>query len=294
MLNSIRAVAWLVAFATLSPPFSPAQAQETAAPAAPLLLANLQSDQIEEGSGLAASRRYPGLLYVHNDSGDSARVFLVNRKGETVATIKLKGASARDWEDIAFAGEYLYIGDIGDNFGWRDALQVYRFKEPELDPSKLGQEIEVTPATLALRLPGTSRNSETLLAAPDGRIWIVTKDPSGSSVFEAQFKEGQTQNLKRLGEEIELGAKAPLTRLATGGDLSPDGTRLCIVTYTQLYEWKLPVPFDLANLSKITPQIRSLPNLRQWESVCYSADGTQIFVSSEGKQAPIYVFKSSN
>jgi hypothetical protein len=290
MFNPQRIAALCAAF-ILSYGF--ARAQDTPTPPAPTLVANLQSDQIEEGSGLAASRRYPGLLYINNDSGDSERVFLVNEKGETVATIKLKGASARDWEDIAFAGEYLYVGDIGDNINWRDAIQVYRFKEPQLDPFKLDQQIEVTPETVALRMPGTARNAETLLAAPDGRIWIISKDTSGSWVLEAPFKAGKTQNLKIRGQKLQFGATGMLTKLATGGDFSSDGTKLAVVTYAQLYEWKLPAAFDVANLSKTTPTIRALPGLRQCESVCYSPDGSRIFVSSEGKKAPIYSFVSS-
>ncbi|RYG69681.1 hypothetical protein EON80_09345 [bacterium] len=255
---------------------------------APVLVANIQDKEIKEGSGLAASRRYPGLLYIHNDSGDTARVFAVNEKGETVATISFKGIYARDWEDMTFAGDYLYVGDIGDNLIIRDAVQIYRFKEPELDPLKLGQTIEIEPETLAVRPIGTPRNAETLLAAPDGRVWIVSKDEGGSWVFEAQFEAGKTVTFKKVGEKLNFGATGMLTKLATGGDFSSDGTRLAIVTYAQLYEWKLPAPYDIANLSKITPQIRALPNLKQCESVCYSADGTRIFVSSEGKSAPIY------
>jgi hypothetical protein len=278
--------------------FSCVQAQQVPAPEpvdldASTLVTNLQSDKITEGSGLAASRRYPGLFYVNNDSGDTAHVFLINTQGATVATIKVNGAYARDWEDITFAGDYLYIGDIGDNLAIRDAVQVYRFKEPELDPQKLDQTVEVTPEVVALRMPGTPRNAETLLAAPDGRIWIVSKDEGGSFVFAAQFKAGQTESLKKVGEKIQFGATGMFTKLATGGDFSGDGTKLCIVTYAQLYEWKLPAPFDVSGLAKLPANIRALSGLKQCESVCYTPDGTKILVSTEGKKPPIYSFVSS-
>ncbi|HEX8463047.1 MAG TPA: hypothetical protein VF627_00385, partial [Abditibacterium sp.] len=161
-----------------------------AAPLAePTQLATISNPRLTEISGLAASTRYPGLIYAHNDSGDTARVFLLNFKGETVATVNLRGAYARDYEDIAVAGTganaSVYVGDIGDNLGLRDAVQVYRFVEPALDPQKLGQILEVKPEVIALQYPGAPRDAETLLAAPGGKLWILSKEDGGSTLFAA-------------------------------------------------------------------------------------------------------------
>ncbi len=261
---------------------------------APTLVANLQDPRLLEVSGLAASRRYPGLFYTHNDSGDSARVFLVNKRGETVAAITLKGAYARDWEDITVAGNRVYVGDIGDNLGMRDAVQVYRFAEPALDPQKMNASVEVVPEVCAFRIPGAARDAETLLASPEGRIWILSKESGGSSFFSETFRAGKTRNLERVGtSKTRFGGDGTFTKLATGGDFSGDGMKLVVTTYTQTYEWKLNAPFGVSDLAKIKPVIRDLPRLKQCESVCYSADGTQIFVSSEGKNAPLWKFDSA-
>ena len=260
---------------------------------APTLVTKLQDPKLTEVSGLAASRRYPGLFYTHNDSGDTARVFLVNGKGETVAVISLKGAYARDWEDIALAGREVYVGDIGDNLANRDAVQIYRFAEPDLDPRKLNQTVEVKPQVSAFRYPGAARDAETLLASPQGRIWILSKESGGSSFFSQVFKAGKTKNLQRAGEKIHFGAFGIFTKLATGGDFSPDGMKLVVTTYAQTYEWKLSTPFTISNLASLTPVIRDLPGLRQCESACYSLDGKQFFVSSEGKNAPLWKFDSA-
>jgi hypothetical protein len=232
-------------------------------------------------------------LWANNDSGDSARVFLLNSQGETVAIVKLKGASARDWEDIDIAGDSVYVADIGDNLSWRDGLQIYRFVEPELDATIVGQELEVEPQKTVVLYPGKARDAETLLSAPDGRIWILSKEAGGSSLFTADFKADATQEMKWVGEKIQFGATGHFTKLATGGNFSPDGSKLVVTTYAQIYEWKLPAPYEVSSLSTLTPDIRPLPSMKQCESICYSADGKQILVSTEGKNSPIYALNSA-
>ena len=77
---------------------------------------------IAEASGMAPSAIDAEVVWLHNDSGDTARVFGVTLDGDLVATVTLAGVVAWDWEDMA-AGpcgdqRCLYIGDIGDNAGY--------------------------------------------------------------------------------------------------------------------------------------------------------------------------------
>ena len=99
------------------------------------------SDAIKEASGIAASRRVDNVWWVHNDSGDTARVFAIGTTGQTLGEYSLTGASAIDWEDIAAAPgptagvSYLYVGDIGGNVTPRSSVQVYRVPEPLVNPA---------------------------------------------------------------------------------------------------------------------------------------------------------------
>lgn len=75
---------------------------------------------LDECSGLAASRAQPGLLYAHNDSGDSARFFALEGSGALRAEYTLAGATFRDLEDIAvgpgpLGASYVFLADTGDN-----------------------------------------------------------------------------------------------------------------------------------------------------------------------------------
>ena len=288
-----------------------AHAQETAAPtaatsdvaavAAPargasaqgVERAKLQDKSIDELSGLAASRRYPGLLWGHNDSGDSARIFAINEKGETVATVNFDGLEARDWEDITFAGGWIYIGEIGDNFEVNENIRVYRLHEPDLNPDKLGQDINLKAGSweeMTLNYPDGARNAETLAATPDGHILIVSKNKKGSNFYTLKrtFTNGQVATLEKIFDNVQIGEVGWLTRLVTGGDLSPDGRELTIITYAQLYQFDLARPYDFKSLQLDKPRKRDLPPLKQAESVCYSADGQSLWVSSEGKRAPLW------
>ena len=101
----------------------------------------VESTAINEASGLAASRANSDVLWVHNDSGDSARVFAMTTAGELLAIYNLQGAAAWDWEDMCIgpgptAGQdYLYLGDIGDNYAVRSSINVYRVAEPTVSAS---------------------------------------------------------------------------------------------------------------------------------------------------------------
>src|ERR1700712_5010085 len=66
----------------------------------------LESKQMNEISGIAASGISPDIYYVHNDSGDTSRFFAITPDGRIKAVIYYKGDSkeqqgVRDCEDIA-------------------------------------------------------------------------------------------------------------------------------------------------------------------------------------------------
>ena len=262
-------------------------------PTHPVERAKLTDSAINELSGLAASRRYPGLLWGHNDSGDLARIFAINAKGETVATVNFAGLEARDWEDMTMAGEWLYVAEIGDNFAVNENIRVYRLHEPDFNPDKLNQDITLKAQQweeMTVNYPDGARDAETLAATPDGRLLIVSKNKDGSNFYQLKrpFSNGQTATLDKIFSGVALGETGWLTKLATSGDLSSDGRELTIVTYAQVLQFDLASPFDFTSLQLNKARKRDLPPLKQCESVCYSADGLSIWVSSEGKKAPLW------
>ena len=94
--------------------------------------------ELREASGLVASIINPGYLWTHNDSGNSASIYLLNEKGQIVMKCKLKNTVNRDWEDITIGPgpeegiNYIYVADIGDNNAVYSYKILYRIKEPVL------------------------------------------------------------------------------------------------------------------------------------------------------------------
>ena len=141
-----------------------------------------------EVSGIVASRQSPGVLWVHNDSGDSPYVYAINTAGDVLATYNLTGAVNKDWEDIAIGPgpvggqDYLYIGDIGNNSLSRSKVHVYRVAEPFVDPGQAPVPAGVNPINLGgvdelpMDYPAERFDAAALLVDPlSGDIIVVKK-----------------------------------------------------------------------------------------------------------------------
>lgn len=268
----------------------------------PVLLANLQDKRVRESSGLAASRRMPGVYWTHNDSGGKAEIFALDRKGSPIGLYAVPNAENVDWEDIA-AGPgqndrpCLYIGDIGDNKSNRTDTVIYRITEPPLDPSKTLQTGKSTDAEkLPYVYPDGSHNSETLLVHPKtGEIFLVTKENSGVSGvyrFPMPLTPGRQATLEKVAtvrftNPLALRGQA-LGKLATGGCIAPDGSRLALRTYTDGFEWNIKPGQSVGDALKAAPRPFAVPWIGQFESLCYSLDGQALLTTSEGVPCPLW------
>lgn len=262
-------------------------------------IGDLSDTRIDESSGLGASRRYPGCLWTHNDSGDDARLFLIDGAGKTLSEINVQGAEAHDWEDMAIAGEgknsWIYVGDIGDNAESRPNIVIYRFHEPKINLKHPPAKLSVPSEQLTLTYPDGAHNAETLIAAPNGQLLIVTKSLDETLVFQTRepFKSGGQQQLKKLGQlEIPFGFRQGLT---TSGDISRDGKQLTVITYAQAHQWKLwgwtkdGLP-QWSQICRDKARIWDLPKAKQMEAICYSADGKKLFSTSEQLPTPLFEY----
>jgi hypothetical protein len=263
-------VALLAAFIGMAAVPGPASAQEV--PGAEVAL-RLRDPRILESSGLALSRRHPGVLWTHNDSGDRARLFAVGPDGRTRAVLTLAGVEARDWEALAPGRDdhgrpALFVGDIGDNNGVWPEVAVYRVAEP----ARLG-DATVPSVRYRLGYPDGSHNAEALLVDPrSNRLYLATKAVTGAALYQAPARlRGDRLNLLRR--------VARVPPIVTDGAFAPDGRSFVLRDYQGAFVYTTPGhrvgAFDL-------------PLQVQGESIAVSPDGRSVLTGSEGPHGEVW------
>jgi hypothetical protein len=251
---------------------------------------------LDELSGLAASRAYPGVIYAHNDSGDTARFFAMDVYGHPLAEVRLQGAGAVDWEDMALGPcgkeTCLFFGDIGDNMRKRSDYTVYRVREPTI-PAAVLRDVVPEPLNLEAHweplpfgYPGGERfNAEALLVHPvTGDLYVVTKEQSAQR--SRVFKFPQPLTPRQTVTLIDLGPAAfPTTQdtLATAADIHPCGNQLLVRMYNRIASQRLDSP-DAGFDSIFTQPVYEMPtpiDEPQGEAIAWGPDGQSFFTASE-------------
>jgi hypothetical protein len=249
---------------------------------------------LDEVSGVVESRARAGVLWVHNDSGNAARVFAIGLDGRTLGTFTLASVNARDWEDIAagpgpVAGRrYLYIGDIGDNARSRETISVLRLREPAVDPGTAPVTRSVAAVDrLVLRYPDGPHDAETLLVDPrSGALFVMTKQLDGrSGVFRAPggLRDGSRTTLRRVAT-LRLGFGV----LVTGGDVSRSGAVIALRAYgaVLLYERPMGKPLWAAFRGRRCTGIA--PPELQGEAIALRTSGRAYVTIGEGEHPRVY------
>jgi hypothetical protein len=259
----------------------------------------LKDERILEASGIAASRRTPGLYYVHNDSGDRPRVFLVDRTGRTRLTIRLKNASHVDWEDIALApsdkrGAFdVCVADIGDNRARREELIIYRFSEVDAAMAD-GAVVDVQTVAYRIAYADGPADAEALAVHPQtGDGYVLTKRADGAChvyKFTAPWNPNERTVLPKVAT-LRFPEAMPLQAVVTAADISPDGRRLATRSYLCGWEWRLPDTAGKSDFERIfgtEPTRLELAAEPQGEALCYAADGHALLTVSEKLPTVLY------
>jgi hypothetical protein len=136
----------------------------------------LADKSLDEASGAVASVAEPGVFWSQNDSGNDEYLFAYDASGRALGRVLVRGVKNRDWEALAAGpcaeGQCITIGDVGDNFARRDAVQLHQVVEP------LHTAVSVPVLrTLTLRYADGPHDVEAMLAGPDGTLWLFTKRP---------------------------------------------------------------------------------------------------------------------
>ncbi|WP_144800408.1 hypothetical protein [Maribacter sp. MAR_2009_72] len=85
--------------------------------------------EVLESSGLLF---FNGHLITHNDSGNEPVLYELDTLNlSVVRTVTVTNVENTDWEAITEDGEYIYIGDFGNNVGTRTDLAIHRIAKSD-------------------------------------------------------------------------------------------------------------------------------------------------------------------
>ncbi|SIN82501.1 hypothetical protein SAMN05444166_1122 [Singulisphaera sp. GP187] len=196
----------------------------------------LDAPAIREASGIVASRRHPGIFWVHNDSGNLPSLFAVKRDGSLVREYLVRVPNI-DWEDIAIDNDgHLYLGEIGNNDGRLPLRAIHRIDEP--DPTQPGTGALVVEATSYYRFPRSGRFDAESLFLDAGRAVVVAKTFHRDEAELFAIPLSPPAPLLRPAVPESLGRLPQFREPATGADLTRDGRLLavCAVNVARVYQ----------------------------------------------------------
>ena len=254
---------------------------------------------LHEISGIAASLKYTGVLYLHEDNGHCNHLYLTNEKGEDLGRLTVAGSYNRDWEDIAVGPgpspehSYIYIADIGDNHAWRRTLQIYRLPEPVLNMHATVRKIVKGTEVITLQYPDKAHNAETILLDPFTRdLYIATKEDDSCRIYVARYPQSTHRKIT-----LEYIITLPF-RLVTSGNIASNGREILLRNEDLYWHWERAQHETVETALKKTPQ-QIVPEIKepQGEAICFTPDQHSYLTCSEvpRKQAPaIYLYKKES
>jgi hypothetical protein len=246
--------------------------------------------RLDEVSGLVALP--DGGFVVMNDGKPGTtvmRLYVLDARCKVKKVVTDRSYDPFDTEDLARTPDgTLWVGDIGDNDRTRKAPAVLRLPA---GPSG-GTKYQLT-------YPSGAADAEALLIEPGQRAVVVTKNVSGvSSVLVSAspltgpaatvaMKEAGTVTISptnTAGGPVSGGISGTLV---TGAAAAPDGHRVALRTYTDVYEWDVPDGDFARALTGGQPRRTAVPGEQQGESLSYTPDGNEFLTTSEGAGSPI-------
>ena len=282
--------------------------KETAHGSAISFLGNLSDNSISEASGIAASRRRTDVLWVINDGGNGPLIYAVGLDGSDYGHVSIGNARNQDWEDLAAfvynQTAFLLIADCGDNQNRRKSCVLYMIEEPRVGPAGI---VEKSPLELSSRIEYVyadgPRDCEGVAVDVQRReILLLTKRTEPPVLYSLPLSLTQSDKVQTARPVTRVGGIPKLTAeelredpllgrfrsQPTAMDISPDGKIIAVLTYKQPYLFYRQRNESWPRVFARPPIPLDMPRMRQAEAICFSTDGTKLFLTSEKLPAPLY------
>jgi hypothetical protein len=267
----------------------------------PVEVGRLAEPRNLEQSGLAVSRRTPGLLWTHNDSGGEPTLFALNADGSLRGTIQVAGVANRDWEEVAAfeldGRPWLMAAEIGDNYAKHAQSMLHVLAEPDatrLDPA---HALKLAPDyTIHFSYEDGPRDCEALAVDPQERVvYLLSKRDRPTRLYRlplAAAPAEQAAVARWVGTVWDFPQADGMQRLSPLPSLSvpgwptamnflPDRSGVLVLTYGGLYLFPRGLGESWADALTHEPKLLPAFALPQAEAIAVTPDGTGIYLASE-------------
>ena len=231
-----------------------------------------------------------------NDGGNRPEVFVLNTDGTLRKKVRVHGVFNRDWEDMAFDGTHVYVGDIGNNRNTRKDLCVYKIRASDILSRR-----EVKAEKISFRYKEQkgfppSKDKKTFdaeaLACYNGELWIFTKANTTPWVGKSLvYRLSNVPGNYVVSQPMELfvGSRGWWVDAITGVDVLED--EFYILTYSSVIKMKFAKnSFILSGTTKFT-------RTTQMESITIKEDN-EIYVADEARKiiggGKLYLMKTKD
>jgi len=257
----------------------------------------IDSPLIDESSGLAASRRYPGYYWTHNDNGRNPGLFLIDQQGTLHAQVQIDGARFRDWEAIdcrrVDEQNYLVVADVGDNSSRYPSCKLHLFVEPEVAlPAEKDQPVQVRvrqKVTLEFVYPDGPNDCEAMAVDVESRsILLVGKrmDAKADATM-IHSVPWQLESTVKPVTAVRTATSLPYS-MVTGFDIGQNNELAAVRNYTSMWIYRRQQGQSWIDALSSDPTGRLLPIQRQGEAIGFASDGKSILITSEGIGQPLW------
>jgi len=250
---------------------------------------------LAEASGMVASIKNKGNFWVINDSGNEAKLYLINKKGSIVHYYWIDGIKNTDWEDLSMKVDnsgksWILIGDIGDNYAVRKKINILEIEEPYISNSD--DTLITNYKNYYFNYDDGPKDAETILVDPkSSKLFVITKREENVKVYEAPEKLNENDTMM-----LSFKAKLPFYNV-TSGDISSDGNEILLKNYNAIFYWNRDLEdCVLSAMSKEHELIMYSPE-PQGESICWDREGTGFYTLSEkswSNEQVLYFYERNN
>ncbi len=223
------------------------------------------------------------LIWTLEDSGGSAELYAFNKRGKLVNTLAITDAINIDWEELTSdpVGN-IYIGDFGNNHNARTDLTIYKINASDLRKSSTKSASKITfyyPEQTEFPPKKTGRfyDLEAFFIL-NNTFYLFTKNRSsqsdGTTFLYTVPNEPGNHAAKRIGS---IKTCPDITCAVTSADLSPDGTKMALLSYGHIWLFTGFKGDDFfgGKVKKI-----DFPSLTQKEGICF-AGNNKLLITDE-------------